>query len=155
VEFLRAKLGVWVEPYLATPASYKHGLKQYKKKIGEEFNQVVTENVRKILAVGGEVDLAKLAGAIPVITILDSVIEHAVALNASDIHFEPLTKDFLVRYRIDGILQEILNLHNAIEPILVARVKVLAGLQIDEHRMPQDGRFRFEVEEGGQQTGQS
>ncbi|MDP1892301.1 MAG: GspE/PulE family protein, partial [Gemmatimonadaceae bacterium] len=100
------------------------------------------------LSAGGETDLAKLAEAVPTVTILDNIIEHAIALNASDIHFEPMQKEVLIRYRVDGVLHEILGLHKSIEPILVARVKILANLQIDEHRVPQDGRFRFEIEEG-------
>ena len=92
--------------------------------------------------------MAKLAEAVPTVTILDSIVEHAIALNASDIHFEPMQKEVLIRYRVDGVLHEILGLHKSIEPILVARVKILANLQIDEHRVPQDGRFRFEIEEG-------
>jgi len=149
VEFLRAKLQAWVEPYMTTPVSLRYGLKQYKKKIGEEFNKIISENVTKFFSTGGETDVSKMAEAVPIVNILDSVIEHAVALNASDIHFEPLTKEVLVRYRVDGLLQEVLSLHKAIEPILVARVKILANLQIDEHRVPQDGRFRFGEEEGG------
>lgn len=148
IEFLRAKFDSWVEPYLTTQTSLKYALKQYKKKIGEEFNKVISENAQKFFSASGETDVAKLAEAVPIITILDSIVEHAVALNASDIHFEPLQKEVLIRFRVDGVLHEILNLHKSIEPILVARVKILANLQIDEHRTPQDGRFRFEMEEG-------
>jgi len=148
IEFLRAKLAAWVDVYFVTPSNLRFGLRQYKKKIGVEFNEIISENVDKLLAGGGEVDVAKLAEAVPIVTIVDSVIDNAVALNASDIHFEPLIKEVLIRYRIDGVLHEILSLNKAIEPILVARVKVLSDLQIDEHRIPQDGRFRFEVEAG-------
>jgi type IV pilus assembly protein PilB len=150
IEFLRAKLGLEIEPYLSGHTSLRYGFKQYKQQIGQEFDKVVTENVDKVLSEGaGEADMARLADAIPVVTILDSIIEHAIALNASDIHFEPLPNTMLIRYRIDGILEEILTLQKILEPILVARVKILANLQIDEHRLPQDGRFRFEMEEGG------
>lgn len=149
VEFLRVKLNTWVEPYFTTPSSLKYGLKQYKKKIGEEFNKTISDNVQKFLTAGEENDLAKMAEAVPMINILDNIIEHAVALNASDIHFEPFAKEVLVRYRVDGMLQEILSLPKIIEPILVARVKILASLQIDEHRLPQDGRFRFGADESG------
>lgn len=149
IEFLRAKLGAWIEPYLTTQTSLKYGLKQYKKKIGVQFNEVISENVKKFLSSSGETDLSKLAEALPIVTILDSIIENAVVLNSSDIHFEPLGKEVLTRYRIDGILHEILSLHQVIAPTLVARVKILANLQIDEHRTPQDGRFRFEMDEGG------
>ncbi|MFH0890493.1 MAG: GspE/PulE family protein [Candidatus Liptonbacteria bacterium] len=148
IEFLREKFGAWTEPYLAAPASLKFGLKQYKKKIGEEFNKIIAENIEKSFSVIGEPDIAKMAEAVPIVAILDSVIEHAVSLGASDIHFEPLLKEVLIRFRIDGIMQEVLSLPKVIAPILVARVKVLTNLLIDEHRMPQDGRMKFEMEEG-------
>lgn len=148
IEFLRAKLSAWIEVHLTTPASLKYGLKQYKKEFGVKFSQVISLNVKEFLAVGDTTDLNKMAEAVPIITILNSIIDNAVDSNASDIHFEPMKKNVLVRYRIDGILHEILNLHKLIEPILVARVKVLANLQIDEHRLPQDGRFRFDIDTG-------
>lgn len=147
IDFLRTKLNAWVEPYLTTLGSLKYGLKQYKKKIGTEFNKVIADNIEKSFSVVGDADLAKMAEAVPIISILDNIIEHAVTLNASDIHFEPLDKEVLVRYRVDGVMQEILSLPKVIAPILVARVKVLADLLIDEHKVPQDGRFKFEMEE--------
>lgn len=147
VEFLRAKLGAWVEPYLTTSSSLKYGLRQYKEEIGTEFGEVITKNVQKFFSESGEADLSKLAEAVSIITILNAIIEHAISQDASDIHFESFIKYVLVRYRIDGILREILTLHKAIEPILVARVKILSNLQIDEHSRPQDGRFRFSVGE--------
>lgn len=146
IEYARAKIGMWVEPYLTTQADLKFGLRQYKKGIAVEFNQVITENIEKSMSMVGERDLGKQAAAIPIITILNSVIEHAVSLGSSDIHFEPLANEVLVRFRIDGIMHEILSLPVIIAPILVARVKVLSNLLIDEHRTPQDGRFKFETE---------
>ncbi|GMQ94996.1 MAG: hypothetical protein BMS9Abin13_106 [Patescibacteria group bacterium] len=149
IEFLRAKLRAWVEPYLTTDTSLRFVLRQYKREIGKEFSEIISENVKKSLTLTGEPNLAKVAAAVPIITILDSIFEHAAALNASDIHFEPMEKEVLIRYRIDGILHEMLSLPKAIAPILVARIKILANLQIDEHRIPQDGRFRFELPDGG------
>ena len=149
IEFLRAKFGVWIEVYRTTPTSLKFAIKQYKKTIGTTFNQTIAENVQKFLSMGGETDIAKLAETVSIITILDSILEHAFTLNASDIHFEPLAKkEILVRFRVDGVLQEILSLNEIIQPILVARVKILANLQIDEHRIPQDGRFKFTLDDG-------
>lgn len=147
VEYVRAKLGTWVEPYLTTTSSLKYGLKQYKKKMETTFSQLIEENLEKSKMIAGESDLAKIAGSVPIIAILDGIIENAVAMGASDIHFEPLEKTVLVRYRVDGVMQEILNLPKLIAPILVARVKVLANLLIDEHKIPQDGRFKFELED--------
>ncbi len=148
IEFLRAKLGLWIEPFLTTESSLRYGLRQYKKRVSGEFTKIISENIEKSLLIAGESDLSKTAEAVPIITILDNIIEHAVVLNASDIHFEPLEKETLVRFRIDGVLSEILSLPKTISPILVARVKVLGNLQIDEHRIPQDGRFRFELDDG-------
>lgn len=151
IEYVRAKLNAWVEVYLTTVPSLRYGLKQYKKKVGINFDQIISENVEQSLEVTGETeaDVAKGAAAVPIISILDNVVDHASSLNASDIHFEPLEKELLVRFRIDGIMQEIVSLPKAIAPVLVARVKILAGMQIDEHRTPQDGRFRFEMDDGG------
>lgn len=148
IEFVRAKLDVWVEPFVTTTVSLRFGLKQYKHHLGTEFNTIIAENLKQSLLSASESDLSKTAASLPIITILDSVIEHAVISNASDIHFEPLPDGLLVRFRVDGIMQEILELPSVIAPVLVARVKILASLQIDEHRTPQDGRFRFEAEDG-------
>jgi len=148
IEYVRAKLGVWVEPYLMSTVSLRYGLKQYKKQIGLEFEDIINQHIKDSLAMAGaEADLTKTAASVPIVSILDTIIEHAVTLNASDLHFEPLEKELLVRFRIDGVMQEIVSLPKAIAPLLVARVEILANLQIDEHRVPQDGRFRFEMDD--------
>jgi len=148
IEYVRAKLDVWVDAYLTTTQSLRYGLKQYKKKTGINFDEIISENVEQSLSIVGEEDIAKGAATVPIVTILDNVIDHASSLNASDIHFEPLEKELLVRFRIDGIMQEIVSLPRTIAVVLVARVKILAGMQIDEHRIPQDGRFRFDMDDG-------
>ncbi|OGY57654.1 MAG: hypothetical protein A3D47_02620 [Candidatus Colwellbacteria bacterium RIFCSPHIGHO2_02_FULL_43_15] len=149
INFLSHKLNVSIEAHITTTESLQYGLRQYKQTLGEDFDKVIQNNVQKVIAASGEQDLIKLAQAVPIITILDSIIEQAMQLNASDIHFEPLPKELLIRYRIDGELHEVLSLSKSVDSILVARVKVLADLQIDEHRVPQDGRFRFNLEVGG------
>ena len=147
IEYLRYKFNTWVEPYLTTYSSLHYGLKQYKQSIGVGFEQIISENVEQSMLIVKEKDLTKTAAAVPIVSILDNIIEQAITLNSSDIHFEPLEHELLVRFRIDGIMSEVLSLPQVIAPILVARVKILANLQIDEHRMPQDGRFRFEMED--------
>ena len=147
IEYLRYKFNIWVEPYLTTYSSLHYGLKQYKQSIGVGFEQIISENVEQSMLIVKEKDLTKTAAAVPIVSILDNIIEQAITLNSSDIHFEPLEHELLVRFRIDGIMSEVLSLPQVIAPILVARVKILANLQIDEHRMPQDGRFRFEMED--------
>lgn len=143
IEFLAAKLNAWIDIAMITPKNLRHAINLYKKKFGETFNQIIQENTQKALTETGVADASKLAEAVPIITILDSIIENAATLNASDLHFEPFEDKFLVRYRIDGIMHEIVSMPKEIGPIIVARVKVIASLQIDVHNAPQDGRFRF------------
>ena len=148
IDFIRYKHGIWVDVFLTSNASLAYAFKQYHKRIGVDFNQIIEESIKESSSLAGETDLSRMAEAVPIITILDSILENAAISNASDIHFEPLAKRLLVRYRVDGIMSEILTLPKDINPILIARVKILAGMQIDEHRVPQDGRFRFSLEEG-------
>ena len=148
VIFIRNKLNLWLDVYLTSSASLSWVFKQYRKTMGTDFNQIIDESIKQSISLSGETDLARMAEAIPIVSILDSILENAVVMNASDIHFEPLPKKLLVRYRVDGVMEEILSLPKDISPILIARVKILASMQIDEHRIPQDGRFHFNLEEG-------
>ncbi len=149
ISHIHAQLKATVLPYFTSAASLHYGLKQYKKQVVSGFTRVIEENVKKFFSEGGETDIAKLAEAIPIVTILDNLFEQALTMNASDIHFEPFANSLIVRYRVDGILQESVNVHKSMEPILVARIKILANLRIDEHATPQDGRFKTESPDGG------
>jgi type II secretory ATPase GspE/PulE/Tfp pilus assembly ATPase PilB-like protein len=85
------------------------------------------------------------AAQLPIVGIVDNILSYAVASRASDIHIEILENSTMIRYRIDGILYEVMNVTKTIHPALVARIKLLAGLKIDEHMKPQDGRFRYQI----------
>ena len=76
---------------------------------------------------------------------MNSVIFHAVRSKASDIHFEPREKDMVVRYRIDNVLEEYKKAPRTFINSIVARVKIMAGLNIAEKRLPQDGRIRRKI----------
>jgi len=80
-----------------------------------------------------------------VVRIVDTLLKHAIIQNASDIHIEPLEDQVLVRYRIDGILHDAMILPKHIGNSLVARIKVLSSLKLDEKRLPQDGRFKIDM----------
>jgi type IV pilus assembly protein PilB len=71
--------------------------------------------------------------------------EYAAKSRASDIHIEPLEKELKIRCRIDGVLRELMKLPKATEAPLISRIKILANLKIDEHRIPQDGQFTILV----------
>ena len=90
-------------------------------------------------------DLKKIAEDLPVVRIVDTLIRHAILQLASDIHVEPMEKEVLVRYRIDGILRDAMVLPKQVASSIVARIKILSNLKLDEHRLPQDGRFKIET----------
>ena len=85
----------------------------------------------------------------PVTKLVQVIISHAIEGKASDIHIEPMDKDYRVRFRVDGILHVSLILPKEIGPVIISRIKILANLKIDEKRKPQDGRFR--LSDGGKE----
>ena len=93
----------------------------------------------------GEAKLEETSIGESIIKIVDSLIKEAIKSNASDIHIESQENELLVRYRIDGILRDIVNFSKEYSPSIIARIKVLANLKLDEHRLPQDGRFKLEI----------
>lgn len=148
IEFLRQKLGGEIEPYLATPSDLKFAFKIYKKDIAKEFKKIIEENIAQTLTQTKEgKDLERLAENMPVISMVDNIVEYAAISNASDIFFERAAEGVTVRYRIDGILRDIVAMPKEVHPGIIARIKILAALKIDEHRAPQDGRFKFKAEE--------
>jgi len=99
------------------------------------------------LAVSEKPSIERLAEEAPIIKMVAVILRHAVEGKASDIHIEPTTKKLRVRFRMDGILYSSLFLPLAVHPSIVARVKILSNLRIDETRIPQDGRFTAKIGE--------
>lgn len=146
VGLLSKKTGLNVEPFYAHATDIKMAIERYHKEI-KQFKEIISSNVAKAekLKIKGE-DIAAAAGDLPVIEIIQTLLENAYRKKASDIHIEPHGDDVIIRYRIDGILQDILSLPKKIHPYLVTRVKVLANLRTDLHHTAQDGRFQTTVE---------
>lgn len=90
-------------------------------------------------------DLLDAADQAPIIRLVNSLFSQAVKDRASDIHIEPFEQDLLIRFRVDGILYDTISPPKAIQPLLVSRIKIMAGLNIAEKRLPQDGRIRLKV----------
>jgi len=146
-EFIKKKTGLEPKIYLTTPESIKDNLKQYHKGLRAEFDYL-TKGAPKVEAgKEGEKDLKKLAEDLPVVRIVDTLLEYAIFQEASDIHIEPEEKDIIVRYRIDGILHNVMILPKNAQSGIIARIKILSNLKVDEHRLPQDGRFKIANEE--------
>jgi len=149
IDFIKKKSNLKILPRLTTPEGIKNVLSQYRKTLKAEFKDFIaeeSEDVRSIKVKSGDEnpkDLKKVAEEMPVIRIVDTLLKHAAMDRSSDIHIEPNENEVIVRYRIDGILHDAMTLPRQIAPGLVARIKVLSDLKLDEHRLPQDGRFKF------------
>jgi type IV pilus assembly protein PilB len=152
IDFIKKKARLKILPRLTTPESIKYVLRQYAKTLEAEFGELIKKEVGEIRAIKEEEveekdDLKSLAEELPVIRIVDTLLKHAILQRASDIHIEPTEKEVVVRYRIDGILRDAMTLPKQAAPGIVARIKVLSDLKLDEHRLPQDGRFKIETTE--------
>ncbi|MDA3840167.1 MAG: GspE/PulE family protein [Patescibacteria group bacterium] len=144
-EFLRKKTSLELKIHLTTPENINDTLKQYHKSLKAEFNYL-NDDITKV-AEDGNKNLTKLAEDLPVVRIVDTLLEYAIMESASDIHIEPEEKDVIVRYRIDGVLHNVMILPKNVQSGIVARIKILSNLKVDEHRMPQDGRFKIKNKE--------
>lgn len=152
IDFIKKKSDLRILPRLTDTASIKEVLMQYGKSLEAEFGDIIQKDVTGIKAIQEEgqkepESLEKVALELPVIRIVDTLLKHAILQRASDIHIEPLEKEVLVRYRIDGILRDAMILPKNAADGIVARIKVLSNLKLDEHRLPQDGRFKVETDE--------
>lgn len=139
-EFLAKKTGLDIKVHLTTPESLSEALKNYHKGLKAEFQELTKEKEGD--EKGGS-KLKELAQDLPVIRIVDTLLEYAIFENASDIHIEPTEKEVKVRYRIDGVLRNVMTLPKSVHAGIIARVKILSNLKLDEHRLPQDGRFKI------------
>src|SRR3989344_3060148 len=113
-----------------------------------EFIKKTAIPIREVKGAGDTPeDLEKTAQELPIVRIVDTLLQHAIVERASDIHIEPMEKEVIVRYRIDGILRDAMVLPKQVAMGIIARIKVLSNLKLDEHRLPQDGRFKIETNE--------
>lgn len=146
LEFAKRHTGLTIEPHYATRDDLAKVLGQYKKGIKEDFEKIISENAKKVEA-GEEEDLAKAAERVSVVKTLDSIFGYAISEKASDIHIETQEDEVVIRFRIDGVLRDIVKFPRGVEAALVARIKILSDLKIDEHRIPQDGRYKFVLDD--------
>ena len=152
IDFVRKKVGLRILTRLTDQESVKGALLQYQKSLKAEFGDIIQQEAQSIKMLAddednpaSEKDLKKLAEDLPVVRIVDTLLNHAIIQNASDIHIEPMENQLLVRYRIDGILHDAMVLPRDSAPGITARIKVLSNLKLDEKRLPQDGRFKIQL----------
>ena len=155
IDFIKKKTQHKILPRLTDVASIKSALKQCQQGLKDNLGDVIARETAALEKAGTapageekEADLKQMAEGVPAVRIIDTLIRHANAQNASDIHIEPLEDSLLIRYRIDGLLHDAMTLPKHAAAAITARIKVLANMRPDEHRLPQDGRFG--AESGGE-----
>jgi type IV pilus assembly protein PilB len=139
-EMISKKTGQNVIPYYATERDIYNKLWVYRKDLQKTFDALVNEQLKSAGKATGTVDA-------PIAKIVNLIINYGYEDRSSDIHIEPEEKDTLVRFRVDGILHDVLFLPKKLHDQIVTRIKVLSSLRTDEHMAPQDGKMRIELEE--------
>lgn len=146
IDDIRRVVNAEVAPMLANAEAIERAIDQY---YGNVYAEQAIEEYKKEIAVTersevNENDTAE-AEAAPIIRLINSVIEQAVKVGASDIHIEPMEEDVRIRMRIDGRLQTYLTVPKSFQAPAIARIKIMSNLNIAEKRLPQDGRVKVNV----------
>lgn len=154
VDNIKTLTGFEISPVLSRPKDLIDAIdKYYSQEQGEATDALDTlmqdmqeaDNI-EIVDTGGSKakanDIEDLTDAAPIIKLTDTIIQQAVLAKASDVFIEPLENEVRVRYRIDGVIKEIDRVPKVLNFPLVSRIKVISNLDISEHRLPQDGRFK-------------
>lgn len=141
LNFLQKQLGTDLKVHITTSSLLQAALDQYRGNISSELTKVIASEDDVLEE---EVDETDVAEDSPVAQTVNIIIEYGIKAGASDIHIEPREDFVVVRYRIDGMLREANKLPRKLLGSIVSRIKILSNLKIDEHRAPQDGRFKVE-----------
>lgn len=150
---LRLLLGGPVAPVLCPMAEIQFVIDNYFDQQGENASEMIDSITYASGEEGGDLieqlesdrDLLDLANEAPIIKLINLMISGAVKERASDIHVEPFERRVQVRYRIDGVLYERFEIPRSQHPAVVSRIKIMAKLNIAEHRLPQDGRIKIRL----------
>ena len=154
IDFLSRKTNYPINPFMASKTQIEAWAGRYQSNIGTEVEEALVENKEDVkkdqekLEHFGKADSKKLETIVqdaPITRALNSILEYAINSKASDIHIEPRATELKIRFRVDGILQEVMTLPKTTEPALISRIKILSNLKIDEHRIPQDGQAQYKA----------
>ena len=153
IDDIKFLTGYNVEPLVASDAAIKEAIEQYYDvtEMGMELEGVLTEfdeTDMEVIQEEEEVDLSDLKKAVedaPVVKLVNLILTDAIKKGASDIHIEPYEKSFRVRYRVDGVLAEVMKPPLKLKNAIVSRIKIMSSLDIAERRLPQDGRIKLKM----------
>ncbi|MFQ5585536.1 MAG: type IV-A pilus assembly ATPase PilB [Thermodesulfobacteriota bacterium] len=143
--------GYSVETVVTSEAAMKEAIEKYYEVPEMDYGDVLTEfdeTEMEVVQEEEDIDITDLKKAVedaPVVKLVNLILTDAIKKGASDIHIEPYEKSFRVRYRIDGVLQEIMRPPLKLKNAIVSRIKIMSSLDIAERRLPQDGRIKLKM----------
>lgn len=144
ISYIQREVDRPIRVHIATASNVQAALDQYADgSVGSELQKVIA--IQNKEETDEQVDKDEIAEDSPIAQTVNLIIDYGVKNGASDIHIEPREDFVLIRYRIDGILREANKLPRKVLGALVSRIKILSNLKIDEHRAPQDGRFKIAI----------
>ncbi len=150
IEFVKKKTGQELEIKICTQVDLNHVLEQYSAMPGELKKIVESaeeeEDFKPSETKEQKAKTEEIVETAPAAKIIQSVFKRAVREKASDIHIEPTEEQVIVRYRVDGILRQVITLPKELLAAIVSRIKILSNMKIDETRLPQDGRFQTVID---------
>jgi len=138
IHSLQKKIGAPILPHYATPKDLAESLYRYQPQIEEEFDKLILAHANEA-AFGSAKDSA-------VVKLVNLLITHGYKKKASDIHIDPQTDHTVVRFRMDGVLHDIVAIPHNIHDLVITRLKVMCKMHTDEHQIPQDGKIIFDME---------
>jgi len=150
IDDVKFNTGYNVETVVASDEALRSAIERYydqSVKYEQILDDIIDEDVDVVEGEKDEdiVDLEKSSEEAPVVRLVNLILVDAIKKNASDIHVEPYEKSFRVRYRVDGILYEIMNPPLKLKNAITSRIKIMAQLDIAERRLPQDGRIKIKM----------
>jgi type IV pilus assembly protein PilB len=145
INFIQSQLGKPIRVHITTPSMVQAAIERYGgTNVSSELAKVIEVDDKEKVE-DDPVDDQDVAEDSPIAQTVNLIIDYAVKAGASDVHIEPRENFVIVRYRVDGLLREDNKLPRKVLAALVSRIKILANLKIDEHRAPQDGRFKISI----------
>jgi type IV pilus assembly protein PilB len=155
VDFIARKTAKQIMPFMVSESNVSRLISQYPADLSKEVSDVIGNVAAAIDTLPKDSSAEKPSSAkavqnlvqdAPITRALNTILDYAAQSKASDIHIEPHEKELKIRFRIDGILQDTMTLPKAVEAALISRIKILSNLKIDEHRIPQDGKFKISAQ---------
>lgn len=137
LEMTSKKTKLKATPYFATERDIENALQSYRKDLQQTFDELLQ----------GAIGINIASDDAPIAKIVDLLITYAYRDKASDVHIEPEDKNLLVRFRIDGILHDVLNLDKKLQERIITRIKILSRLRTDDHFSAQDGKMRLSIDD--------